>query len=93
MTEYSFCRECKVPRYVVDFTEIDYAKAGWVKEMFRRVDASGIFFERLEHLCPDCRQKEIDEEKRREEEWKKLYKASMENDPTLYQKIMRERAS
>ena len=94
MTNFDFCRVCRVPRYVEGFkTYRNYIEAGWVKEEFTRWDNTGDFYIRVEWQCPDCRKKEVDAEKRKDEEWQKLRKRSMENDPTLYERIMKERAS
>lgn len=96
MTEYTFCRVCRVPRYVESeppWKPVEYVTAGWVKESFVRIDASGIFFERTEWLCPDCRQAELADERDREVARQMMIAKSMENDPALYETTMRERAS
>lgn len=93
MTDFQFCRICRVPRYVDGWKGVEYIDAGWVKESFVRIDASGVFFERTEHLCPDCRQAELADERDREAARRLLIKKSMENDSELYERVMRERAS
>ncbi len=96
MPSYDFCKNpnCGVQRHVEGFTEADYFKMGWIKEVFRRFNTPDEdFFIRIEYLCPDCSQKEIAEDRRREAEGKALLEASRRNDPTLYERTMRERAS
>lgn len=88
MTDYDFCRVCKVPRYVEgDYNSNDYLAMGWIRETFEREDVNGEFSFRVEWLCPDCRKKELDEERKHEEEWQKLRKASLSNDPALYERL------
>lgn len=59
MTSFDYCRVCGVQRYVEGWVDhLLYLEAGWVREQYRREDASGIFYERTEWLCPDCYEKE-----------------------------------
>ncbi len=93
MPSYDFCKECKVPRYVEGWKGVEYVTAGWIKESFVRIDVSGVFFERTEWICPDCRKSELADERDRETARQKMVEKSMENDPSLYERTMRERAS
>ncbi len=67
---------------------------GWIKEVFRRFNTiDEDFFIHIEHLCPDCSRKEIAADRKHEEERQALIEASRRNDPALYERVMRERAS
>lgn len=63
MTSFDFCKVCRVRRWVEGwFDHVLYLEAGWVREQYRREDATGVILERTEWLCPDC----YNEEKRKE---------------------------
>ncbi len=88
MTEYTFCRICRVPRYVEGFTlQAAYLEIGWVKELFQRIDNTGEFFIRVEWLCPDCRQAELADERDRETARRMMIEKSNANHPSLYERF------
>ncbi len=94
MTDFQFCKSCRVPRFVEGFAyQEEYLDAGWVKEVFKRHSKTGVLFERIEWLCPDCRQAELADERDREAARQQMIQKSKENDPALYEKTMKERAS